>query len=178
MRRVIVYIAMSIDGYVADNDGGVGWIRGDGSDETNMGSYPAFIDTVDTVILGYSTYNQIVNELSPDVWVYAGKQSYVLTHRKIENEEEIIFTDEDLGTLIAGLKKQDGESIWICGGARIVNQLKELNLIDEYILSVIPVILGDGIRLFDKSNSDVKLKLKSTVSYNGIVDLNYECDNS
>lgn len=75
MRKVILYIAMSIDGYIADEKGGVDWLAGDGSDKDNQGSFPRFIETVDIVILGYKTYYQIVTELSPDSWAYLGKRA-------------------------------------------------------------------------------------------------------
>ncbi len=173
MRKVIAYIAVSIDGYVADKKGGVSWLSGDGSDESNFGSYPEFIDTVDTVILGYSTYHQITTELSPDEWAYKGKKSYVLTHRQLDNTDEIIFTDMDIKALIADLKSEEGKNIWICGGANIIQQFHEKDLIDEYTLSVIPTILGGGIKLFDELNEKTLLTLKSVNSYNGIVDLTY-----
>ena len=173
MRNVVLYIAMSLDGYIADYNGGISWLNGDGSEPNNMGSYPKFIDSVDTVILGYKTYHQIVTELSPDSWVYAGKQSYILTHRNEQSTEEIIFTGENIGDLISRLKSEDGKDIWICGGATIVNNLLESNLIDTYRISVIPTILGSGIPLFTKQTQELKLKLTSTQSNNGIVELNY-----
>ncbi len=174
MRKVISYIAMSLDGYIADRNGKVDWLNGDGSGDSNMGSYNDFIKTVDTVILGYTTYKQIITELSPDNWVYAGKKSYVLTHQEYHSDnDDIFFTDENVKSLIKKLKKQDGKDIWICGGANVLNQFMEADLIDKYTFSVIPVILGDGVRLFQYA-TEQKLKLTSTRSYNGIVDLNYE----
>ncbi len=83
MRKIKLYIAISLDGFIADKNGSVAFLGGDGSDEQNFGSYLDFIETIDTVILGHSTYNQIVTELSPDEWAYKGKTSYVLTHRDI-----------------------------------------------------------------------------------------------
>ncbi len=174
MKKVVAYIATSVDGYVADKNGGVGWLSGDGSDSENFGSYPEFIETVDTVILGYKTYHHIVSELSPENWPYEGKTSYVLSHKKLENTGGINFTDEELTSLISRLKLEEGKNIWICGGANIIKQLHEKNLIDTYCLSVIPTILGSGTALFKEGEKEVKLKLISTTSYNGIVDLVYE----
>ncbi|WP_324824688.1 dihydrofolate reductase family protein [Sinanaerobacter sp. ZZT-01] len=175
MRNIILYIAMSLDGYIADKLGGVGWLGGDNSDPENIGSYSTFIETIDTVILGYKTYQQIVTELSPDAWAYTGLKSYVLTHNKNNSTEEVIFTDKSLADLIAELKSENGKDVWICGGATIANQLINLDLIDRYHISVIPTILGEGIRLFDAHQKELKLQLISTQSYNGIVDLVYEC---
>jgi len=174
MRKTILYIAMSLDGYIADPYGGVAWLGGYGSDNENPGSYPAFIETIDTIILGYKTYHQVVTELSPGKWMYSGKTSYVLTHREMESSDEIIFTDENLPELIKRIRKNDGKDIWICGGAAIANQFLALDEIDQFCVSIIPTILGDGVRLFEKHHKDHPLKLVSTRSYNGIVDLVYE----
>lgn len=174
MSKIVLYIAMSLDGYIADRSGGVEWLGGDGSDPDNQGSYPEFYETVDVVILGYKTYHQIAAELFPDKWYYSGKKSYVLTHRKIESTDEIIFTDREPAKLLTELKENISGNIWICGGADIVNQLIKCDMIDTYCMSVIPTILGKGTSLFDKHDVERKLKLVSTRQYDGIVDLVYE----
>lgn len=172
MRKVILYIAISLDGYIADKAGGVSFLGGDDSDTENMGSYPSFIETIDTVIMGYNTYNQLVTELSPDKWVYNDKKTYVLTNKDIQSTDNIIFTNNDLQTLIEHLKLEDGKNIWICGGASIVNQA--LEIIDDFCITIIPTILGDGVPLFEKHQKELKLKLISTMQYNGMVDLVYQ----
>ena len=173
MRKVVLYIAMSLDGYIADKDGGVSWLSGDGSKTENASSYDSFVQTVDTVIIGYTTYHQITTELSPDIWPYDDKMSYVITHKKLENKENIVFSD-NLPELITKLKNEDGKDIWICGGAGIVNQLIDLNLIDRFCITVIPTILGNGIKLFSKHNEETKLKFVSSYGYHGMIDLVYE----
>lgn len=174
MRNVVLYIAMSLDGYIADTKGGVAWLKGDGSDPKNEGSYPAFYDSIDTVILGYKTYHQIATELSPDRWIYSDKKSYVLTHRDLPSTEKIVFTKKEPAELLSELKNNGGGDIWICGGAEIVNQLLESDQIDRYCVSIIPTILGNGISLFHKHSAEYKLRLLSTRQYDGIVDLVYE----
>lgn len=173
MRKVVLYIAMSLDGYIADNAGGVTWLKGDGSDEENPGTFQKFYDSIDTIILGFNTCNQIITELSPDNWVYSDKMTYVITHRKATNQENIIYTD-DLLALVDRLKSEEGKDVWVCGGASVFNQLLERNLIDGITISVMPVILGDGVKLFEKTDKTTELKLVSTKSYNGITDLVYE----
>lgn len=174
MRKVILYIAMSLDGYLADETGGVAWLEGDGSDERHPGSYEAFTERVDTVLMGYRTYAQIVAELSPQAWPYAGKTTYVLTHRKKAPTDGIIFTEQDPAELVAGLRRQPGKDIWLCGGADVVRQLLALNLVDEFFITVIPVLLGQGIRLFSPQERQLPLRLLETVSYNGMVELRYQ----
>lgn len=174
MRKAVLYIAMSLDGYIAKMDMDVSWLSGDGSDPENMGSYPEFYETIDTVIMGWNTYHQIRTELSPDVWPYEGKTTWVVTHRDEEDCEEIHFTKKNLPELIGQLQQQQGKDIWICGGARVAQQLIGADLIDRFCISVIPAILGDGIRLFPNGSGEKTLKLIHTEHYNGIVDLVYE----
>lgn len=173
MRKIVLYIAMSLDGYIADKAGGVDWLRGDGSDPENPGSYPAFIDTVDTVILGHNTYQQIITQLSPDVWPYAEQTSYVLTHHKQADCSGIHFVDLPMPDLLATLKQQPGKDIWLCGGADIIDQALKANLVDELTISVLPILLGGGIPLFRTNEAQKPLHLISHKSYNGIVDLVY-----
>ncbi len=173
MRKIILYIATSLDGFIADKNGELDWLKGDGSDEHNMGSYDDFIQTIDTVILGHTTYHQIITELAVDNWPYKGKMSYVITSKNLEDKEDIKLCS-DLLDLINKLKNQDGKDIWICGGANIANQLLKENLVDKIIISIIPTILGEGTKLFEKGLPETKLKLLSSRNYNGITDLVYE----
>jgi len=174
MRKVVLFIAMSLDGYIADVHGGIGWLEGQEAGEDDMVSYEEFVRNVDTVIMGANTYRQLVTELSPDEWVYSDFTSYIVTHDPKESTDRIRFTDESPCQLVERLKKEAGKDIWICGGASIVKQLMQQDLIERYYINVIPTILGNGIRLFDTSEKKMKLKLISTRSYNGITDLVYE----
>lgn len=173
MRDVILYIAVSLDGYIADKTGGVDWIGGDGSDEKNPGSYSEFYKTVDTVLFGYTTYRQIVTELAKGRWDYADKDCYVITHRPIPNEKGITFTASEPEALVEQLKKREGGNIWVCGGASIAQSLQKADLIDIYHISVIPTLLGSGTRLFAETEAEQKLRLAGTGIYNGMVDLVY-----
>lgn len=174
MKKVVLYIAMSLDGYIADKTGSVEWLDGDSSDKENMGSYDEFIKTIDTVILGNNTYRQIVTELSPDHWVYSGMKSYVITHNPKAPTDDIIFTDMDISELIEKLKAENEKDIWICGGASIINQCLALDIIDTYHIAIIPTILGNGIKLFESQAVEHKLQLISTHCYNGISELVYK----
>ena len=174
MREVVLFLAMSLDGYLADPQGKVDWISGQEADcPEDQDSYTEFVKGIDTVILGWRTYEQIVTELSPGEWVYAGLLSYVITHRQIPAQEEIIFTDTDPCRLVRELKEKQGKNIWICGGAQVIRQLMREDLIDVYHLSVIPAILGKGIRLFPELENERKLKLTKTSTSNGITELIY-----
>lgn len=174
MRKVTLFIAMSLDGYIADKDGGVDWLNGQEEDGENMDTYSEFIKTIDTIIMGWNTYHQLTSELSPEEWGYPEQVSFVITHREILSTERIRFTSESPCDLVKRLREEEGNGIWICGGASIVRQLMETDLIDTLHISVIPTLLGDGVRLFGPLEKEQKLRLVKTQSYNGITDLVYE----
>ena len=168
-RKVILYISQSLDGFIADNKGSVDWILGNNEDYTSDYGYDNFIRNIDTVILGYNTYKQLIEELSPNEWVYKGLQSYVFTEKTINDVNDIKFVNEDIISFIKKLRKEKGKDIWICGGSNILNQLVKENLIDEYQITTVPVILGDGIRLFEEKNKKIKLELKETKIENCLI---------
>jgi len=173
MRKIILFIAMSLDGYIADDRGGVNWLNGQGCDSENLDVYSEFVKEIDTVFMGWNTYHQVVTELSPAEWVYGDFITYVITHNKRDSTEQIRFTDENPIALLKKLKSENGKNIWICGGANLVQQAMRNDLIDEYYISVIPTLLGSGIRLFGNTGGEIKLKLLKTQTYNGITDLVY-----
>lgn len=173
MRKVRLFIAMSLDGYIADKNGGVEWLEGENKGYDDMESYHTFIKGIDTIIMGWNTYHQITEELSPQTWMYPAFTTYVLTHKEVTSSEKIIFTKEDICKLLVKLKAEEGKDIWVCGGANLVQQLVAEDRIDSYCISVIPVILGSGILLFDDVSKMIKLKVVRTQTYNGIIDLEY-----
>lgn len=173
MRKVVLFIAMSLDGYIADSRGGVDWLKGQGCDSENLDVYSEFVKEIDTVLMGWNTYHQVVTELSPEEWIYRDLCTYVITHNERISTEQILFTDENPVDLLKRLKAEKGRNIWICGGANLVRQLMSRDMIDEYYISVIPTLLGSGLRLFGTAEKEIKLKLLKTQTYNGITDLVY-----
>ncbi|MEJ8737582.1 dihydrofolate reductase family protein [Erysipelotrichaceae bacterium HCN-30851] len=173
MRKVILYISMSLDGYIADKNGSVDWLQGQDSHVETKDTYSIFIKDVDTVIMGWNTYSQIIHELSPDKWVYDNLTSYVLTHRNIQSKEKIIFMNDNPWHLVKKLQEKAGKDIWICGGANIIQPLIKENMIDEYHIAIIPTLLGSGIRLFESMPKEIPLRLKHKQIYNGITELTY-----
>lgn len=173
MKKISLFIAMSLDGYIADSNGSVEWLTGQGNDDDNIDAYSEFVKDIDTVIMGWNTYHQIVTELSPDEWVYDDFTTYVVTHKQKTSSEKICFVNETPVKLIKRLREENGKGIWICGGANLIQQLVRENIIDCYYITVIPTILGSGIRLFEKVDHEIKLRLLKTQSYNGMTDLVY-----
>ena len=100
MRNTALFIAMSLDGYLADAQGGVSWLQGQDAGEEAPDFYSAFFHTVDTVVMGWNTYHQVVTELSPEQWPYTGLKTWVITHRDLPSTEEIHFTAESPCALV------------------------------------------------------------------------------
>ena len=173
MRNICLFIAMSLDGYIADSKGGVDWLQGQGSERENIDTYSEFVKNIDTILMGYNTYYQVAMELSPKEWVYQDFTTYVITHNERASSEKIRFVNMDPVELAKRLKKENGKDIWICGGANLIQQLVNEDFIDYYYITVIPTLLGSGIRLFENAKHEIKLRLISTQSYNGMTDLIY-----
>lgn len=175
MKKVILYIAMSVDGYIADCQKSVNWIKGQDDSAEMLDTYSTFFCNIGTVIMGKRTYEHIRTELSPDKWPYSGAITYVFTHNApINDAKDIKFTNADPCRLINDLRQGTGKDIWICGGADIANQLIKEDLIDIYHISIIPVILGGGIRLFNGTDQMINLQLVNTLKYNGIIEVVYK----
>ena len=173
MRKVILYIAMSLDGYIADRKGNVNWLAGQDDAGEQIDTYGAFINEVDTVVMGWNTYRQITTELSPEEWPYQGLTTYVITHRRQPSSADIRFVQEEPCSLVRRLREEQGRAIWICGGSRIIQPLVQEDLLDVYHISVIPTILSAGLPLFAEISQKIKLKLRGTQVYNGIVESVY-----
>lgn len=170
-RKVILYIAMSLDGFIARNDGDIGFLSQVEQEGEDYG-YSAFTETVDTFILGRKTYEKVLSMgfEAP----YGEREVYVLTRTPKPTAGTIHYFSGSLTDLIFRLKKQEGKHIYCDGGAETVHQFLLNDLFDELIISIIPVLLGDGIRLFGQSFPEQKLNLLSSKSFKkGLMQLHY-----
>jgi dihydrofolate reductase len=172
-REIILYIAISLDGYIAKKNGTVDWLQGCTNDPNIDNGYNNFYNTIDTVVMGRRTYEQIINELSPDIWVYKDKKCYVATKSNCENDCRAEFISKNITEFIKDLKKKKGKDIWLVGGAKLIDEFIKENLIDKYVVTIIPTILGEGIPLFLDKNPEIKLKPISTKITAGMVELTY-----
>lgn len=173
MRKVILYIAMSLDGYIADSTGSVDWLNGQDSAGEDEDTYADLMKAVDTVVMGWNTYHQITTELSPDQWVYSMLTSYVITHRALPSTENIRFVQEEPCSVVRRLRQEPGRGIWICGGAGIIQPLVRAGMIDEFHIAIMPTILGSGLRLWEEIGEEIRLQWMRAQSYNGITELVY-----
>jgi dihydrofolate reductase len=173
-RKIILNLAISLDGYIADKDGGFAWIKGNGDkrhDTKNQFSFPKFLKTVDTIIIGKKAYDDSY-DISKKM--FKSKKIYVVTHKKLENKEDNIgIISGNIVSKITKLKKEKGKDIWLFGGGIVIDPFVKADVIDEYIIGVVPTILGSGRPLFLKNNPLIKLHFKECTSQEGIVILRY-----
>ena len=170
MRNIVLYIATSLDGYIARKNGALDWLPQPAEGDFGYGD---FYKTIDTVVMGRTTYEQVISELSVGVWVYEGKACYVATTKDIKSSKDVTFVSKDVTSFINDLKKQPGKDIWLVGGSKLIETFVQKNLIDKYIVTVIPTILGKGIPLFRGVHDDLELKLVGTKTYGDVVELRY-----
>lgn len=171
-RKVIVFIAMSIDGFIAaenDNLDFLSLVEQEGEDY----GYNEFHNSVDTVIMGRKTYDKVLSFNVP--FPHSNKTCYVLTKNNSLKSNEVIFYKNSVETLINELKSQAGKNIFIDGGAKTVQLFLEKNLVDELIISIIPTILGNGVPLFAAITKQQLYTLVEAKSFaKGLVKLHYK----
>jgi dihydrofolate reductase len=167
MRPVILFIATSLDGYIARTDGGIDWLFTD----QDYG-YREFFSCVDTVVMGRKTYDV---SLSFGEYPYAGRAGYVFSRsRSGQEDEHVRYISTDPAGLAAGLKAKPGKNIWLVGGSELIQGFIQSDLIDEYVISIHPVILGSGIPLFRAPLPSHKLILRDSTTFDtGLVQVTY-----
>ena len=171
MAKVTLYIAISLDGYIAREDGAIDWLSVVEQTGEDYG-YAAFYDTVDAVVLGRKTYEQV---LGFDEWLNPRKPAFVVTHQSLTSDrDDVFFVSESADHVMQKIIDQGYQHIWLIGGGGLNGAFLQHDLIDEYIISVIPIILGKGIRLFESSTDEQLLTLQSSQSYpSGLVQMHY-----
>lgn len=168
---VVLYIACSLDGYIATPDGGVAWLSAVEADGEDYG-YRSLFDSVDALIMGSRTYEQI---LGFGDWPYEGKPCWVMSRRELKPAgTSICVTAEPVDSLLASLDAKGVKRVWLVGGSTVVNAFERDGLIDEYIISIVPLLLGEGMPLFSPARERRALKLIGNRSYeSGLVQLHY-----
>ncbi|MBE6072343.1 MAG: dihydrofolate reductase [Clostridium butyricum] len=169
-RKIILNLAMSIDGYIADEDGGFAWIVGDGDerlDTQNKWDYEKFLEGIDIVVMGKKCYDQGFLDDFKD------KKVYVATTKELEDHDNINFINGDICKVIEEERKKEGKDIFLFGGGVLIDSFLKADIIDEYIIGIIPTILGSGRPLFLENNPKIDLHLDEYIADKGIVILKY-----
>ncbi|HXG36656.1 MAG TPA: dihydrofolate reductase family protein, partial [Dehalococcoidia bacterium] len=172
MPNVILYIAASLDGFIATEDGGVAWLDRFQSTGEDYG-YSDFYQGIGTVIMGANTYRQ---ELTFGEWSHPNKKVYVLSSQEMEKKPnaDVEFYSGDLRQLADSIKAKTEKDIWLAGGSQVLTAFLNQGLVDEIMLFVIPVILGVGIPLFSQISPAGPFQLLEVKSYpTGVAKLHY-----
>ncbi len=172
--KVTIHMVSSLDGFIAKNDGSVSWLETRDSYEKGVVGENAeeFFKTIDCSLIGSRTYETALTL----GWPYGDVPTIVLTHRDLPADRKSVeFYSGSLNELVCDRLKSSYKNIWLVGGAMLAKEFIRLQLADEIRLSIVPVILGDGTRLFDQIGEERALHLRDVTAYrNGMVELWYE----
>lgn len=175
-RKIILYIATSLDGYIAKPHDDLSFLNIVAKEGEDYG-YNNFMQIIDTVILGRKTYDWVMKQV-PD-FPHADKTTYIITRTSRPSIGKTHFYSGNLKDLVLQLKKEPGKNIFIDGGAEIVNELLKYKLIDDFIISLIPILLGNGTRLFKDGAPEQELILINVNKFDtGLVQLHYKLRNT
>lgn len=171
MKKLVYYVACSVDGYIAELDGSFDSFVNEGAHVTD---YLESFNRFDTVLMGRNTYEVGVKMGTTNP--YPMFDSYVFSTSMEESpDEDVTLVKENVIELVEDLKKRDGKAIYLCGGGLLAVDLFNAQLIDEVVLKVNPILLGEGIHFFSGVVQPANLGLiKSTAYNNGVVFLHYE----
>lgn len=178
MKKVILDLAVTLDGFIEGVNGEIDWCIMD----DDMG-FENFLDSIDTIFYGRVSYDTWGNfqpednasETELKLWqsVHA-KKKYVFSN-EVRQDHKAMFISSEIKSKVAEIKKQGGKDIWLYGGAGLIKTFIQLNLIDNYRISVHPIALGNGKPLFENLKDRLHLKLIKTNAFkSGVVQLIYE----
>ena len=175
MLEIVYYVAASVDGFIAQRDGGIDWLAEFESTGEDYG-YADFYASVDTLLMGSRTYEQCLTFAE---WPYTTKPVWVLSRRKdIPAHTGVFVTDQSPQSLVEELVARGARRAWLVGGGQLAATFRNSGLITEYVVSVIPVVLGAGIPLFSGAGPYHRLRLvEHTLLGSGIVQLHYQAEN-
>ncbi len=174
MRKLIAYCAISFNGKIARKDGDVAWLDSIPNPDQSDYGYYKFYETIDTTIQGYTTYDLIMN-MDID-FPYSEKKNYIFTRKQgLENTEHVNFISKNHIEFVRNLKAEKGKDIWLIGGGQINTLCLNEGLIDRLHIHIMPIVISDGIELFEMIPKETHLKLVATKKYeSGVMELIYD----
>ncbi len=176
--RLTIHMVSSLDGIIAKKDNSVSWFETSSNYEKGVnGQDPEeFLKTIDCYVMGSRTYEHAMELSKSYGWAYGDKPTIVATSRNLPiYGQNIEFYSGDLNKLVNERLKPTYKNVWLVGGAMLVRDFLRLKLTDEIRVSVLPIILGEGILFFDHVGQEQPLHLKDVTAYkNGMIELCYE----
>jgi dihydrofolate reductase len=177
-RKIILDLAVTLDGFIEGTNGEVDWCIMD----SEMG-FINFLNQIDTILYGRKSYDlwgqyapeNEVTDIEKEIWeLVHSKEKYVFSRTQKGTDNKAIFINDNILEEINKLKNKPGKDIWLYGGASLITSFINLGLVDEFRLSVHPVILGEGKPLFIEIKQRLKLKMVNTRTFSsGVVQLIY-----
>ncbi|PZD76544.1 dihydrofolate reductase family protein [Mesonia sp. K7] len=174
MRKIKLFIATSLDGYIAQPNDDLSFLKRVEKEGEDYG-YATFTSTIDTIIIGRKTYDYVAKEIGASHYDNGEREVYVMTRTERPNKGNIKFYTGNLKALVTQLKSKAGKAIYCDGGAEIINELLKHDLIDELTVSIVPVLVGKGTRLFKDGRPEQSLEFVSAKTFEtGLVQLSYK----
>lgn len=169
-RKIILNLAMSLDGYIATEDGKYDWIKGDGDshlDTEEKFDFEVFLTRIDSMVMGRKSYDDCSIEPFKD------KEIFIATSKAKKDFDNVRFISGNVVKIIQEEQKKDGKDIYLFGGGELIDHFIKDDVIDEYMIAIIPTILGKGRKLFLDNNPMIPLHLESYSVGEGVVVLHY-----
>lgn len=174
MRKLSLFIATSLDGYIAKPNDDLSFLKLVEKEGEDYG-YAEFTSTIDTLIIGRRTYDWVLREVGSSHYDDGERDVYVITRTERPQAGRTIFYTGDINELVKRLKAEKGKNIYCDGGAEIINELLQHDLIDEFIISVVPILLGNGTRLFKDGRPEQTLEFIGVKTFvTGLTQLHYK----
>lgn len=161
-RKISCYIAASLDGYIATKDDSLDWlfkVENDGD-----AGYAEYMSRIDTVVMGRRTYDWVMAQENGE-FPYTEQDCYVFTSSRTGEDDFVKFIDENVAAFASRLRQEPGKDIWVVGGSGLLHAFLQERLIDEFIISIAPTLIGEGIPLFQELSFEQEFTLKSTKQY-------------
>lgn len=174
MRKLSLFIATSLDGYIAKPNDDLSFLKLVEKEGEDYG-YAEFTNTVDTIILGRKTYDYVLKEIGSSHYDNGERDVFVITRTEKPSSGRTTFYTGNLTELLQRLKSESGKNIYCDGGAEIINELLQSDLIDEFIISLVPILVGNGTRLFKDGRPEQLIELVNSKTFDtGKVQLRYK----
>jgi dihydrofolate reductase len=174
MRKLSLFIATSLDGYIAKPNDDLSFLKLVEKEGEDYG-YTEFTNTIDTLIIGRKTYDYVLKEIGASHYDNGQRDVYVITRNERPQVGRTSFYTGNLAKLVERLKSEKGKNIYCDGGAEVINELLKHDLVDEFIISIIPVLLGDGVRLFKDGRPEQTLEFITVKTFEtGLTQLHYK----
>ncbi|MFZ9956896.1 MAG: dihydrofolate reductase family protein [Flavobacteriales bacterium] len=174
MAKTVLYIATSLDGYIARPDGNLDWLTSIPSPQTGDYGYADLLNRIGAIIMGRLTYDEVIG--FGGEWPYKGFDTYVVSNNKnleIKSDDTYLLHG-NIKDFVTKLKAKAEKDIWLVGGSQLLTTFINDEILDEMIITIIPKIIGDGIPLFTNKTKETNWKLVDTKSFDtGVVNLTY-----